>query len=89
MAGKGGRPALRLVAVSKEAGPDGKRVYTELGAAWPSDRVEGSFNTKLADGTKVKSSDGKVFSNATHFFNIEPAQRADKSGAADADGVEF
>ncbi len=81
---KGDRPALRLVAVSKTQGADGKRVYTELGAAWPSDKVEGSFNTKLADGTKVRTADGKVFSNDTHFFNFEPPR-----AKADDDGVSF
>lgn len=85
---KGGRPALRLVAVSKEKGGDGRRVYTEVGAAWASDQVEGSFNLRLAEGTRIRNGAGVTFSAETHFFNVEPP-RPPKDAQPAADNSDF
>lgn len=81
----GNKPSHRLVAVTRGDAP---RKYDDLGAAWPSERVEGSYGVKLEDGARIKDGDGNVYSNETHFFNFEPVRPkkgAKTTKAADAD----
>ena len=71
---KGNRPSHRLVAVSKDKGADGRRTYTDVGAAWPSEQKAGSWGVKLEKGMKLKTAEGVVLDGDSCFWNFEPCR---------------
>ena len=85
MAKQGGRkPDYRFVAVSKERDEEtGKRQYDELGAAWESEQVPGSYGVRIKDDGRFRVG-GKTYSAETHFFNFEPPLKSKGGAARDA-----
>lgn len=80
---KGSKPALSLTANLKDAPRGDKKVYLDIGAAWPNDY--GGFNFRLKDGVKIRLADGTVITGDSHWLTVFDKRDKAKAGGGAAD----
>lgn len=83
MAGR--KPAFSLAANKKDGGKkeNGKKIYLDIGAAWPNSY--GGYNFSLAKGAKIKLADGTIINGEDFWFTLFDKRENKDEGGGDDD----